>query len=97
MPRTLEGRPREPDFKFNEAASNANITLTRTGGSDGAVQVDFATGGTTATPDEDYTPTTGSVVFDDLETSKSFTIPMINDMKSEAPATVDLTLSNFRP
>lgn len=85
------------DYVVNEAAGNASITLTRSGGSDGSVQVDYATNGGSAVVGVDYTSTAGTLLFDDLETTKSFTIPILNDSQTESPETIGLTLSNFRP
>jgi surface-anchored protein len=84
-------------YSVNESAGNATITLVRTGGADGAVSVDYATGGGTATEGVDYTAAAGTLTFDDLETVKSFSVPIINDALVEPPETVGLTLSNFRP
>jgi len=84
-------------FSVSEAAGDATITVARTGGSDGAVSVDFATGGGSATENVDYTPVSGTLTFNDLETVKSFTVPIANDTDVEPPETVGLTLSNFRP
>jgi hypothetical protein len=85
-------------YTANEAAGNASITVVRTGGSDGAVSVDYATTiAGTATPDVDFTPVTGTLTFNDLETTKTFTIPLLNDGNAESAETVGLLLSNFRP
>jgi hypothetical protein len=84
-------------YSVNEAAGLATITLTRTGGSDGAVSVDYATAGGTATPDDDYTPASGTLTFFDQEVTKSFTVPIVNDLTAEPPETIGLALTNFRP
>lgn len=85
------------NYSVSEGAGSATVTLTRTGAADGAISVDYATTGGTATADVDYTPTSGTVTFFDLETVKSFTIPITNDLVAESPETIGLTLSNFRP
>ncbi|MBX7102577.1 MAG: choice-of-anchor M domain-containing protein [Gemmataceae bacterium] len=85
-------------YTANEAAGNASISVVRTGGSDGAVSVDYATTiAGTATPDVDFTAVTGTLTFNDLETTKTFTIPLLNDGNAESAETVGLLLSNFRP
>ncbi|HEX5035668.1 MAG TPA: Calx-beta domain-containing protein [bacterium] len=81
-------------FAANEADGHVTITVTRTGGSDGAVSVDYATGDGTATDGGDYTGASGTLNFADGETSKTFEIPLLNDANFEGSETVDLTLSH---
>ncbi len=81
-------------YSVNENQGAATITVTRTGGSDGAVSVSYATSNGTATAGSDYTATSGVLNFAAGETNKSFTIPIINDTAIEGLETVTLTLSN---
>ncbi|WP_254508368.1 Calx-beta domain-containing protein [Anatilimnocola floriformis] len=81
-------------YAVNEANGTATITVTRTGGSDGAVSIAYATSNGSATAGSDYTATSGTLNFAAGETSKSFTIPIINDTAVEGLETVNLTLSN---
>ena len=81
----------------NVAGGNATITVTRTGGSAGAVGVSFATSNGTATAGAgaDYTAVTQTVSFANGDTAnKTISIPINNDTTAEANETVNLALSN---
>ncbi len=71
----------------------ASVTVTRTDGSDGSVSVGYATGNGTATAG-DYTPTSGTLVFADGETTKTFTVATTQDSNVEPDETVSLRLSD---
>ena len=78
-----------------ENVANATVTVTRAGGSTGAVGVSFATSNGTATAAADYTAVTQTVNFANGDTAnKTVSIPIINDTTAEANETVNLTLSN---
>src|SRR6185436_19528331 len=81
-------------YAVSETQATATITVTRTGGSDGTVAVNYATSNGTATAGSDYTAASGTLNFDAGETSKTFTVPIINDTAVENPETVALTLSS---
>ncbi len=78
----------------NEDAGSVNLTVERTGGSDGAVSVDFATANGTAVSGADYTSNSGTLSFADGETSKVITIAVLNDSDFEGNETFTVTLSN---
>ncbi|WP_292861976.1 putative Ig domain-containing protein [Nostoc sp. LPT] len=84
-----------PQFSVNEdGTSIAAVTVTRTGGTDGAVSatVNFKDG--TAKAPSDYNNTSIIVNFADGETSKTVTIPIVNDDNLEPDETLQLFLSN---
>ena len=83
-----------PTYSVNESGGTATITVTRTGGSAGAVGVSYATSNGTATAGSDYTTTSGTLSFADGEVSKTFTIPITNDTLVESNETINLTLSS---
>ncbi len=87
----LSGAP----FSVAENGGNATITITRTGGSVGAVGVSVATSNGTATAPADYTAVSQSVSFAAGDTAnKTVSIPIINDTLVEGNETLTLTLSD---
>ena len=81
-------------YTVHERDGAAIITVVRTGGSQGAVSVQYTTGDDTARAGSDYTATSGTLHFADGETSKTFTVPIIKDTVPEQDETVNLVLSN---
>ena len=72
----------------------ATITITRTNGSTGVVNINYATSGGTAVSGVDYTNVAGTLTFNDGDTSKSFNIPIRNSSTYQPDKTVNLRLSN---
>jgi parallel beta-helix repeat protein len=81
-------------FNVNEGGGSASITVLRTGGSTGAVTVNYATSNGSAAAGSDYSATSGTLSFAAGETSKSFSIPITNDSLVEGNESLNLTLSN---
>ena len=81
-------------YSVNENVGTATITVSRTGGSSGAVGVNYATSNGTATAGSDYTAASGTLNWADADAAnKTFTVPIIDDAATEASETVNLTLS----
>lgn len=79
----------------NDGSGTATITVPRTGGSHGAVSVDYATSNGTAAAGSDYTAASGTLTWTDGDnTAKTFTIAISDDSSDETDETVNLTLSN---
>lgn len=78
-----------------EGGGPATITVTRTGGSAGAVSVRYATAAGTATNGVQYQDVSGTLTFGDGETTKTFTVPILNAPGGPDPSfvTVNLALS----
>src|SRR5262249_31047398 len=79
----------------NEAAITATLQITRTGGSDGAASVKFATADGSAVAGQDYTATSGTLSWADGDASpRTISIPITNDILGEPNQTFTVTLSD---
>ncbi|MEA2079464.1 MAG: choice-of-anchor U domain-containing protein, partial [Pseudomonadota bacterium] len=81
-------------FSAQEHAAAVLITVTRTGGSAGAVSVDYASSDGSATAGSDYRATAGTLGFADGVTSQSFNVAILDDTLFEGDETFNLSLSN---
>jgi CSLREA domain-containing protein len=81
-------------YSVNEGTSSGTITVLRTGGSAGAVTVNYATRNGTATAGADYTAASGTLSFAEGETSKTFNVAIIDDAAVEGNEFLNLELSN---
>lgn len=81
-------------YSVNENSGVATITVQRNGGSSGSLTVNYATSDGTAQAGSDYSSTTGTLSFANGETSKTFTVPLLDDAAIEGVETFNLTLSN---
>ncbi|MHC1748287.1 MAG: Calx-beta domain-containing protein [Cellulosilyticaceae bacterium] len=78
-----------------EEKGSVDLTITRTDGSDGAVTVDYAvTGGTATGSGTDYALASGTISFANGESSKTIPVTITNDTKYEPSETIEVTLSN---
>jgi uncharacterized repeat protein (TIGR01451 family)/CSLREA domain-containing protein len=83
-----------PLFFTGEIEAVAVITVDRRGGTDGVVTVDFATENLSATADQDYLATSGTLTFADGESNRTFEIPIVDDSIVEGLVALRLVLSN---
>ena len=81
-------------FTVNENAGVATITVLRTNGTVGSVSVDYATTNGTALAGFDYVATRGTLTFGGGVTSRTFTVPIVDDTIAESDETILLSLSN---
>lgn len=81
-------------FTVNENAGVATITVLRTNGTVGSVSVDYATTNGTALAGFDYVATRGTLTFGGGVTSRTFTVPIVDDTTAESDETILLGLSN---
>jgi YVTN family beta-propeller protein len=84
-----------PAYSVTEDGGTVTITATRSGGSTGAVSVDYATASGTATAGADYTHTSGTHTWADGESgSWSFTVPILTDALVEGDETFNISLGS---
>lgn len=82
------------NYSVTENGVEVRITVTRSGGSSGAVSVVYATGDGTALAGADYVATSGVLQFAAGETSRDFAVPIVDDTVHEADESLTLTLTN---
>jgi parallel beta-helix repeat protein len=77
-----------------EGAGTASVTVNRFSGSNGTVTVNYSTANGSATSGSDYTATSSTLTFGTGETSKSISIPILQDNVYEGNETFSVTLSS---
>jgi hypothetical protein len=81
-------------YSVNENGGTVTITVTRSGGSSGAVGVSYATSDGSAMAGSDYVATSGSLSWSDGDTTaKTFTVGIVNDAVPESTEQFNLALS----
>jgi hypothetical protein len=83
-------------YSAKESGVTATITVNRTGGTQGAVQISYATvAGGTAVPGVDYVPASGTLNWASGDaTAKSFSVQIIDNTQANPNKTVNLALSS---
>jgi hypothetical protein len=81
------------ELASGEADGEVVITVTRTGGSEGAVTVDYATSDGTATAGTHYEAAVGTLTFADGETEQSFAVTLNDDLSPDGDKTFEVALS----
>jgi hypothetical protein len=86
------------DLMVDESAGSAQfvVTLGRLNGESArsAVSVDYSTANGSAIAGQDFTPATGRLTFLPGESTKTISVPLINDVDAEGNETFKLELSN---
>ena len=77
----------------NEEDGTVTLVVNRTGGSEGTVTVEYATGDGTATAPADYQSTSGTLTFGPGVLTQNIAIPIVTDGMPEAAETFTVTLS----
>ena len=77
----------------NEQASYHTVKVLRTGGSSGAISVNYVTADGIASSASDYVTTSGALVFANGETEKVISVQISNDNAVESAETFSLTLA----
>ena len=84
-----------PLFNAGEGSGSATITVTRSGGSQGAVDVSYAASDGSAIDGSDYLAVSGVLSWGNGDSSaRSFDVAIVDDAEEESAETVNLTLSN---
>jgi uncharacterized delta-60 repeat protein len=84
-----------PNYSVGENGMMVTITVTRTGGSTGALSVMVATADGTGKAGQNYTPVAQQLQLADGQTSTTFTVPVLQDaVAGDGDKTVLLTLSD---
>ena len=91
-----QAEPRAVSVSDASAAEGDSVvfTVSLSATSSQQVTVDYATSDGTATAGEDYTATSGTLTFQAGETSKTISVPIIDDTEDDGGETFTLTLSN---
>lgn len=83
------------DYSVREDAGTLTVTVTRTGGTDGAVSVFYSTSPITAAGSVDYQDTSGFLNWASGDASpKTFQVPLIDDSLVEGDETFAIVLTN---
>jgi hypothetical protein len=92
------GTPAGPVFSISDASATEGtaivFTVTKTGSASGSLTVNYATANGTAIAGSDYSATSGTLTFTSAQTSKTVSIPTIDDSAVESAETLSLNLSN---
>lgn len=85
-----------PSWSYTESTLIATISVTMTGTPTGQVSVQYDTSDGTAKAGINYTPASGLLTWQpsEVNVSKTFTIPLIDDGNVDPTLTVNLVLSN---
>ncbi len=82
-------------YNVGEGAGAVTVTVNRTSGSASTVSVNFSTSPSfNSTAGQDYTPVSGTLTFGPGETSKSFTVPILEDALAEGTEQFNVILSS---
>lgn len=81
-------------YTVREADQKVVVTVTRTGSLKGEATVDYHTIDGTAVSSQDYQETKGTLTFADGETTKTITIPIIDDNHYEPDQSFEIQLTN---
>jgi uncharacterized protein DUF4394/Calx-beta domain-containing protein len=80
-----------------QAGDRVTVTVTRSGPATSTQTIAYATGGGTATAGVDYAPVSGELTFAPGETSRTFDVQLLPDLRAEQDETIGLALSSPSP
>lgn len=82
------------NYRVDEQGGELRITVNRSGGSSGAVSVEYTSSDGTALAGVDYRAASGVLQFASGETTQLITLPIIDDALPESDETLTVTLAN---
>ncbi len=82
------------NFTANSSDGVAYLNVLRTNGTSGSVSVTYSTVPGTALPGFNYVSTTSTLTFNDGDTNKTLTIPLINNSVAQSAVSLTVNLSN---
>lgn len=86
--------PGSPSYEAPENAGAIVVTVNRLGGASGPLSVNYATEAVDAVAGVDFRPVSATLVFEDGETSKTITVPILDNPSSAVDRTARLVFSN---
>jgi surface-anchored protein len=84
-------------YSVAENAGQATVKINRVGGSDGRLTVNYATASGSALAGSDFTAKSGTVTFEDQQTSATISVPITDDTVEEAAEQFTFSISNPGP
>ena len=82
------------NYVANSSDGSANVTVVRTNGHSGTVSVAYTTVAGTAVPGVNYQTASGTLTFNDGDTSKTFAVPLLYQLAAPPAVSLSLLLSN---
>jgi uncharacterized delta-60 repeat protein len=82
------------NYAANEGDGSATITVVRTNGTSGSVSVAYNTVAGTALPGVNYITTSGTLTFNDGNTTKTFAVPLVDNNLVQGTVILSVILSN---
>ena len=81
-------------YTVAETVGTVTLTVRLNAAASHTTSVSYATTGGTATPGSDYVATSGTLTFNPGETSKTFTVTIVDDALKEPNETIVVTLNS---
>lgn len=87
----------QPYYFADENAAMVSVTVLRTAGSSETLSVNYSAGPDSAVPGVDFTPVSGTLVFNPGQTSTNFVVPLLDDSETDGNKAIRLSLLNPTP
>ncbi len=83
------------NYNVNENGGSITITITRAGGSNGSISVNYSTSNGTAANGQDYNSVSGTISWSSGDINpRTFTVPILEDTLDESDETINISLAN---